>query len=158
MPQPTFFNPSGNNQKIFVPGGDESESFDSYPHSSSTVAQVRNYRQFNSEGLSHLPKVTQWEGTKTCDSSPAVWQVHKYSLWKGEICLFISLACGRLCVLGEGVVCGRGKLFFLMNFYLLQFILISKVTDLTLIRLNSTVTVFIIRTMPPPPRAMKSRS
>lgn len=39
-----------------------------------------------------------------------------------------------------------------------QFILISKVTDLTLIRLNSTVTVFIIRTMPPPPRAMKSRS
>lgn len=52
---------------------------------------------------------------------------------KGEICLFISLACGCLCVLGEGVVCERGKLFsFLINFSL-QFILISKVTDLTLI-------------------------
>lgn len=57
---------------------------------------------------------------------------------KGEICLFISLACGFLCVGGGGCVCEREAVLLPNELLSPQFILISKVT------------VFIIRAMPLP--------
>ena len=78
-------------------------TFSSYPHSSSTVAQVRSYLQFNSEGLSNLPKVTQWERDKNLWLLPS-------SLAGAQI-LFVERVksvCSFRWPVGSSVCWGRG--------------------------------------------------